>query len=185
MFGLERITVFLLFFLFVPTTVRVSCQRILSAQTGGSVLLPCIYSGAEPLPETASVFWRDNNNSVVVDITRRNPDISNQNPKYKGRVISFQEQFQVGNFSILLKDLTEADNSSYECNIPKVDFVQRLFLKVSGQRTFESYHSLSSVSRWRCGNMHHPSHDCAPSLYVSDLQMSSHTGLRHITAPLT
>uniref|UniRef100_A0A3Q3EEB8 Ig-like domain-containing protein n=1 Tax=Labrus bergylta TaxID=56723 RepID=A0A3Q3EEB8_9LABR len=111
------------------TTVMQSAQ-VTRAQVGDSVLLPCNYK-TNPLPETTSVFWRDSNSSVVLDIIKKKPDHKTQNEKYKGRVFSFQNVYNEGNFSILMKDVRLTDSSSYECLVLEVNHLQILKLTVS------------------------------------------------------
>ncbi|XP_060888153.1 CD276 antigen homolog [Labrus mixtus] len=114
-------------------SITVSCQQVIRAQVGDSVLLPCDYR-TDPLPETTTVFWRDNNNSVVLNIIKKKPDNNLQDEKYKGRVFSFQNVYNEGNFSILMKDVRLTDSSLYECLILEVNHLQILQLTVSERR---------------------------------------------------
>ncbi|XP_065807936.1 T-cell surface glycoprotein CD4-like [Labrus bergylta] len=119
--------------LVVLASITVSCEQVTRAQVGDSVLLPCNYK-TNPLPETTSVFWRDSNSSVVLDIIKKKPDHKTQNEKYKGRVFSFQNVYNEGNFSILMKDVRLTDSSSYECLVLEVNHLQILKLTVSERR---------------------------------------------------
>ncbi|XP_070786591.1 V-set domain-containing T-cell activation inhibitor 1-like [Enoplosus armatus] len=129
--GLTRFGEFLLWMLLV---CRVSCQVKVQGFVGDTVLLPCFYNEDDPLPKTVSVFWRDKDDSNVLDIIQNVPDLSTQNQKFRGRVLSFLDQYKEGNFSIVLNNVQRSDSSPYECHIPEVDFEQHVSLTVSGRR---------------------------------------------------
>lgn len=109
-----------------------TCQVEVEGFIGDSVLLPCIYSGDDPLPALVTVFWRDKDDSRVLDIIKNQPDLSTQNKNFKGRVFSFPELYEKRNFSIVMQDVRMSDSGPYECHILKVDFLQKLTLTVSG-----------------------------------------------------
>ncbi|KAM6957941.1 T-cell surface glycoprotein CD4-like [Tautogolabrus adspersus] len=113
--------------------MELSGQQDIQAQVGDSVLLSCDYRN-EPLPENTAVFWRDNNSSVVLDIINKKPDTKTQDKKYKNRVFSFENLYNEGNFSILMKDLRLTDSSTYECEVHQMDHLQRHRLTVSERR---------------------------------------------------
>ncbi|XP_070814164.1 ICOS ligand-like [Chaetodon trifascialis] len=130
-----RLTSFRLNLLFMLLVFKVNtaiCQVNVQAFIGDTVLLPCIYSQGQPVQK--NVFWRDKDDSVVLDIIKDRPDLSTQNEKFRQRVVSFPDEFVKGNFSIQLKDVQQADSSPYECHIPSEDFQERLVLTVSGKR---------------------------------------------------
>lgn len=80
------------------------------------------------------VSWKeDKNNNVVLDIKNHKEDTTHQHKKYKGRVSSFPQEYNSGNFSIVMKNLQENDNGTYECHISSEHYLQRVDLKVSGQ----------------------------------------------------
>ncbi|KAK2857236.1 hypothetical protein Q5P01_005971 [Channa striata] len=108
----------------------VSCQKVIKCFTGEDVLLPCVYKGRDPPPETLSVFWRDTDNNPVLDIKNNKPHYSSQHQKFRGRVESFPDLYKDGNFSIILKKVQQSDNGTYECHVPAVDVEQRLTLSV-------------------------------------------------------
>ncbi|KAG8004432.1 hypothetical protein GBF38_008645 [Nibea albiflora] len=108
-----------------------SCQLKVSSFIGDDVLLPCVYAENEPLPEKVSVFWRDKDDNIVLDIRNNAPDTSS-NQMFRGRVVSFPELYRAGNFSIMMTDVRQSDSSQYDCHIPAVDFQQRIVLIVSG-----------------------------------------------------
>lgn len=122
------------------------CQVTIQGFIGDSVLLPCIYNQGESLRKNVSVYWRDKDDNIVLDISKNGPDPSTQNHKFRDRVISFPHVYMKGNFSILMKDVQPSDSSPYDCHIPSEDFQQRLLLNVSGlyesrmlsEETFES-----------------------------------------------
>ncbi|XP_078100267.1 V-set domain-containing T-cell activation inhibitor 1-like, partial [Sander vitreus] len=111
-----------LFFMLFYRLNTVICQVKVQAYVGDEVVLPCVYNEASPLPDAASVFWRDKDNYVVLNIKQGRPDYSSQNKKFKGRVFSEQDGNMKGNFSIVMKSVQEADHGTYECHVPKVSF---------------------------------------------------------------
>ncbi|KAL3999910.1 centromere protein X [Sarotherodon galilaeus] len=104
-----------------------SSQSVMTGFIGDEVLLPCVYS--EKLSEPVSAFWRDKDDKVVLDIIDSRED--KIDPKFKGRVVSFPNQYKTGNLSILIKGLRADDAGPYDCNIPKVDYHTRITLNVT------------------------------------------------------
>ncbi|XP_044043582.1 CD276 antigen homolog [Siniperca chuatsi] len=132
--GLTRFGEFLLWLFLVYRMKTVTCQVNVVGFIGDTVLLPCFYSDVSALKDPFSVFWRDKDNSNVLDIKDNAPDISAQGAKFKNRVSSFQELYKKGNFSITVKNVQQSDSGTYECHIRSVDFEQRVSLSVSGKR---------------------------------------------------
>lgn len=83
------------------------------------MLLPCVYRGGV-LTQPVTVFWRDKDDMVVLDIINRSPD--KMDPKFRGRVVSFKDEYKHENLSILTTRLRLQDAGLYECDIPEVDF---------------------------------------------------------------
>uniref|UniRef100_A0A669E6D4 Uncharacterized LOC109194350 n=1 Tax=Oreochromis niloticus TaxID=8128 RepID=A0A669E6D4_ORENI len=104
-----------------------SSQSVMTGFIGDEVLLPCVYS--EKLSEPVSAFWRDKDDKVVLDIINSRED--KIDAKFKGRVVSFPNQYKTGNLSIIIKDLRADDAGPYDCTIPKVDYQTRITLKVT------------------------------------------------------
>lgn len=109
-----------------------SCQTSVQGFSGDAVLLPCVYRGGD-LPQKVSAFWRDKNDNNVLDIKQNRPDASAQNPRFRGRVEPFPDLFHKGNFSIVLKELQQADSGVYDCDVLEVDFKQTVSVSVSGE----------------------------------------------------
>uniref|UniRef100_A0A3P9C5L5 Ig-like domain-containing protein n=1 Tax=Maylandia zebra TaxID=106582 RepID=A0A3P9C5L5_9CICH len=105
-----------------------SSQSVRTDFIGGEVLLPCVYS--EKLSEPVTAFWRDKDDKVVLDIIESKEH--KIDPKFKGRVVSFPDQYKTGNLSILIKGLRADNAGPYNCNIPKVDYQTKMTLKVTG-----------------------------------------------------
>ncbi|XP_076736079.1 T-cell surface glycoprotein CD4-like isoform X1 [Maylandia zebra] len=118
----DSLTVFLLW-----NQSVVSSQSVRTGFIGGEVLLPCVYS--EKLPKEVNAFWRDKDDNVVLDIF--NGREGKMDPKFKSRVFSFPNQYETGNFSILIKGLRADDAGPYDCDIPKVDYQTKITLKVT------------------------------------------------------
>uniref|UniRef100_A0AAZ1Y3T6 Ig-like domain-containing protein n=1 Tax=Oreochromis aureus TaxID=47969 RepID=A0AAZ1Y3T6_OREAU len=104
-----------------------SGQSVRTGVIGDEVLLPCVYS--DQLSESVTAFWRDKDDKVVLDIINSRED--KIDAKFKGRVVSFPNQYKDGNLSILIKGLRADDAGPYECDIPKVDFHTKMTLKVT------------------------------------------------------
>uniref|UniRef100_A0AAZ1XLD2 Ig-like domain-containing protein n=2 Tax=Oreochromis aureus TaxID=47969 RepID=A0AAZ1XLD2_OREAU len=109
------------------TLCPASSQSVRTGFIRDEVLLPCVYS--EQLSEPVTAFWRDKDDKVVLDIINSRED--KIDPKFKGRVVSFPDQYKNGNLSILIKGLRADDAGPYDCNIPKVDYQAKMTLKVT------------------------------------------------------
>ncbi|XP_067357315.1 uncharacterized protein [Channa argus] len=132
MSDLMRFSVIYVFVSFSLTAV--SCLKVIVRSTGKDALLPCVYKGHNPPPETLSIFWRDKDNSPLLNIKKNKADNSSQHQKFRGRVESFPDLYKDGNFSIILKKVQQLDNGVYECHVPMVDVEQRVQLSVLGER---------------------------------------------------
>uniref|UniRef100_A0A3Q2VI58 Ig-like domain-containing protein n=1 Tax=Haplochromis burtoni TaxID=8153 RepID=A0A3Q2VI58_HAPBU len=121
-------------------------QSVRTGFIGGEVLLPCVYS--EKLPKEVNAFWRDKDDNVVLDIF--NGREGKMDPKFKSRVFSFPNQYETGNFSILIKGLRADDAGPYDCHITKVDYQTKITLKVTGQ--FSSTSTLLGTPQCLCSS---------------------------------
>ncbi|KAF3688295.1 CD276 antigen -like protein Precursor [Channa argus] len=121
-----------LLLLVICSLTSVICQlQVYQGFIGLDVLLPCVYSEEDPLPETVSVYWRDKDDNIVLDIIDSSPKKGLGDLMFRERVESFPELFKNGNFSIILRKLQQTDAGLYECHIPKVDFQVKVSLMVS------------------------------------------------------
>lgn len=125
---------FAFWMLLVCCMKTVICGVEVKGVLGGTAILPCVYSEADPLPDSVSVYWRDKDDRSVLDIVRSLENIKSQNQKFKGRVFSFPYQYSKGNFSVMMKDLKMEDEGLYECEVLRVHFKRKVTLKVSGNR---------------------------------------------------
>ncbi|KAM4560345.1 V-set domain-containing T-cell activation inhibitor 1-like [Odontesthes bonariensis] len=131
--ALVRVSVWMLL---AACWTSVSCQdAAVEGFTGGSVMLPCSYSGS--LPQKVDAFWRNGNTKVVLDIKDGGQNFATQDQRYKGRVSSFPDQYQKGNFSIILENLQLEDAGTYECIILTVNYRWKVNLKVSEKAVTE------------------------------------------------
>ncbi|XP_040887953.1 coxsackievirus and adenovirus receptor homolog [Toxotes jaculatrix] len=124
---------FLWIFLFCAVNT-VSCQVNVQGFIRGSVLLPCIYRGPDPLPGNPNVSWMDKDDNIVLTVMSGVQNTASQNQNFRGRVNSFPDLYTSGNFSIVLQNVQLSDSGTYECHIPKVDFKQRVQLTVTEKR---------------------------------------------------
>uniref|UniRef100_A0A3B4GDY2 Ig-like domain-containing protein n=1 Tax=Pundamilia nyererei TaxID=303518 RepID=A0A3B4GDY2_9CICH len=134
--------------LFIALYIFLDSQSVRTDFIGGEVLLPCVYS--EKLSEPVTAFWRDKDDKVVLDIIESKEH--KIDPKFKGRVVSFPDQYKTGNLSILIKGLRADNAGPYDCNIPKVDYQTKMTLKVTGQfgSTSTSLGTPQSISYQNC-----------------------------------
>ncbi|XP_061572232.1 V-set domain-containing T-cell activation inhibitor 1-like [Cololabis saira] len=106
-----------------------SCQGSVESFVGRNIKLPCIYES--PAEEEFNVYWRDEDDLVVLDIKKNSPDTKYQDEKYQGRVFSFPEEYKKGNFSILMTNLQKNDTGTYECYVKTVSYRRIVDLTVS------------------------------------------------------
>ncbi|XP_063045246.1 butyrophilin-like protein 2 [Engraulis encrasicolus] len=89
----------------------------LAAQLGGSVLLPC--AAESPLPlEELEVEWRRADSGALLHLFQEGEERpESQDQAYRGRVDFFPVDMDKGNFSILLKNVSEGDIGVYSCKV--------------------------------------------------------------------
>ncbi|XDV22135.1 hypothetical protein PO909_027094, partial [Leuciscus waleckii] len=97
--------------------VSVSLQETVEGVIGGSVLLPCSSTEHDHKLQDINVHWRHNGSKIVCDIVKGVETVSEQDHQYKNRTETFPEEYERGNFSIKLTDLTHTDAGKYTCFI--------------------------------------------------------------------
>ncbi|KAM4711353.1 V-set domain-containing T-cell activation inhibitor 1-like [Anableps anableps] len=106
----------------------VSCQDlIVEGFKGKSVLLPCSSSRSLPV----DVFWSNGIDKTLLEINQGTPELSSQDPSYKGRVTHFPAEFQKKNFSIVLGNLKLEDAGDYECIVTSDDDGTKTIIRLS------------------------------------------------------
>ncbi|XP_062405697.1 uncharacterized protein LOC134095982 isoform X2 [Sardina pilchardus] len=87
----------------------------LTAQLGGSVLLPC--SVETPLPlEELEVEWRRTDSDVLVHLFQEGEERpESQDYAYRGRAHFFTDKIAQGDYSLLLQNITSSDKGLYRC----------------------------------------------------------------------
>ncbi|KAM7365861.1 hypothetical protein PAMP_016754 [Pampus punctatissimus] len=109
----------------------VTCEHEVKGYIGDTVLLPCSYTS--PVPQTFIISWRDKDDTNVLDIKDNVINSETQSARFKGRVTSFPSVYMRGNFSILLRDVQQADAGIYGCHIRIADGSQQMVrLSVTG-----------------------------------------------------
>ncbi len=85
--------------------------------TGGSVVLPCSSAKHDLKLQDIHVFWRDKDSEAIYDLIKGKDALEKQDPRYKNRTQTFPEEYERGNFSIKLNNLTHADAGELNCFI--------------------------------------------------------------------
>ncbi|CAM4654829.1 unnamed protein product [Leuciscus chuanchicus] len=96
---------------------KVSLQETVEAVIGGSVLLPCSSTEHDLKLQDINVFWRHNGSKSVYDIIEGSHSQEKQDTVFKNRIETFPEEYESGNFSIRLTNLTRTDGGKYICFI--------------------------------------------------------------------
>ncbi|KAL3999928.1 Usher syndrome type-1G protein [Sarotherodon galilaeus] len=116
------------------------------APAGHDVLLPCICSELQRLPQRFEVLWEDREGRILLDIINGNTDVRFQHQTFRGRVQSFPHLYIEGNFSVLLKSIQISDSNLYKCIIPQMDFKEVIEVTVSDKRVSKPETSLPEPS---------------------------------------
>uniref|UniRef100_A0A4W6FR98 Ig-like domain-containing protein n=1 Tax=Lates calcarifer TaxID=8187 RepID=A0A4W6FR98_LATCA len=111
-----------------------SCQVDVEGFIGEDVLLSCIYNNSTSVLEKVFIYWLDGDNRVMLEIVQSAPDFGPQHYKFRGRVVTFPDLYRRGNFSIVLQNIQQVDDSTYHCHVEPVDFHQVIRLTVSETR---------------------------------------------------
>lgn len=101
----------------ICTVDIVFSQVAVEGVIGGSVLLPCVSSKNEHKLQDISVLWRHNGSMNVFAITDGRGSVEDQDVNYKNRVKTFPEEYEKGNFSIIIYNLKHADAGEHQCYI--------------------------------------------------------------------
>ncbi|KAG7232508.1 hypothetical protein INR49_008802, partial [Caranx melampygus] len=109
----------------------ISQAVMVKGYVGDGVLMSCVSSAGDFRPDQVNVYWRDKNDNVVLDIVKGVHDPRTQHQRFRGRVLSPQDQNRKGNFSVVLQNLREDDAGEYECNIPSEDVQKKFSLTVT------------------------------------------------------
>ncbi|RXN36165.1 CD276 antigen-like protein [Labeo rohita] len=121
---------------------KVCLQVTVEAVIGGSVVLPCSSAEHDLKLQDTVVYWRHNDSEIVCDIVKGQDSVTLQNHQYKNRVKTFPDEYNRGNFSIKLNNLTHTDAGEFICLISQSsdsnqETVQ-LIIKVCLQVTVEA-----------------------------------------------
>ncbi|KAL0146774.1 hypothetical protein M9458_057921, partial [Cirrhinus mrigala] len=83
----------------------------------GSVVLPCSSTKPDLKLQDTYVYWRHNDSEIVYDIVKGQDSVTLQDHQYKNRVKTFPDEYNRGNFSIKLINLTHIDAGEFICLI--------------------------------------------------------------------
>ncbi|XP_073721663.1 uncharacterized protein [Misgurnus anguillicaudatus] len=120
---------------------KVSLQdvNVAVSVTGGSAVLPCATSDIEHKLSDIIVFWRHNDSVAVYDIINGKFSLQDQDFTYTNRVETFPTEYEKGNFSLKLNNLTHTDGGNYQCFIlhSSEEVITQLIIKESTVQTGE------------------------------------------------
>ncbi|XP_039463622.1 cell surface A33 antigen-like isoform X2 [Oreochromis aureus] len=93
-------------------------QETITAESGQDVTLTC----RAPINNGDIVEWSraDLRDTFVFVLINKTPNEDDQNPSYKHRVDLQDKEMKDGDVSVILKNVTAADNGTYECCIVMV-----------------------------------------------------------------
>nr|ACO14461.1 HERV-H LTR-associating protein 2 precursor [Esox lucius] len=115
--------------------LQVFSQEIVQGFLGENVILPCTY--VEKLPDY-TVFWRYKDEKTVYDINAGKPYLNKQDPQFINRTSFFPNEWQNGNFSLILTYLKASDSGVYSCALPAVDIIHSVELSVQVRPTSQT-----------------------------------------------
>nr|XP_006007717.1 PREDICTED: CD276 antigen homolog [Latimeria chalumnae] len=115
-------------------------HTVVYGTAGGDILLPCNFQ-VDPKGNLneLTISWEyiigEDNKKVVHSYDQSKDQPKYQDMRFKGRTKFFHAELKKRNASLLLRDLTEADQGTYECVID-LHRVQRcrMFLNVTGKQ---------------------------------------------------
>ncbi len=103
--------------MFTITVFVISVCLQVTGFTGGSVVLPCSSTQHDLKAQDINVLWRDKDSRTIYDLIEGEDSLESQHPRYKNRAQTFPEEYERGNFSIKLINLTHADAGQFICFI--------------------------------------------------------------------
>ncbi|XP_048855138.1 CD276 antigen homolog [Brienomyrus brachyistius] len=112
---------------------RVLAGELVDGYMGGHVLLPCVGGPSNTTPPT--VRWLFEGNRKVYSVIKGADDLHNQDPQFKGRTSAFPAEYNKGNFSLLLTNLSSTDAGQYSCYIIKANIQRDVTLQVKAKPT--------------------------------------------------
>ncbi|XP_064416486.1 uncharacterized protein LOC102360955 isoform X2 [Latimeria chalumnae] len=99
-----------------------TAQVHIAAKIGDKVILPCTFTCSIKDLSDLTIVWESS--SKPVHTYHENEDhTEHQSAEFKGRTCLFYNELEHGNASLLLKNVTEADNRVYTCT---VDFMKEV-----------------------------------------------------------
>ncbi|XP_059399560.1 CD276 antigen homolog isoform X4 [Carassius carassius] len=102
---------------FVVLINKVSLQDTVEGFIGGSVVLPCSSDEHDHKLQDIHVLWRNKDSEIFYNLISGKDSVAGQNPRYKNRAQTFPEEYERGNFSIKLQNLTRTDEGEFSCFI--------------------------------------------------------------------
>ncbi|KAL0150676.1 hypothetical protein M9458_053980, partial [Cirrhinus mrigala] len=98
----------------------VCLQVTVQAVIGGSAVLPCSLAKHDLKPQDIIVHWRDKDSEIVCDLIEGK--VKQQDQRYENRAQTFPNEYERGNFSIKLINLTHADAGVFICYITHLSY---------------------------------------------------------------
>ncbi|KAG1939882.1 butyrophilin-like protein [Pimephales promelas] len=141
--------------------IHVSLQETVAAVIGGSVLLPCSSTEEDHKPQDFNVHWRHNGSELVYDIVNGENSLELQNLRYKNRTECFPQEFERGNFSIKLNNLTLMLENTAASSHPQMN--RRLYLSSLNQQQEKEPNRLNKKNKEK-QNLTYLSRQSAPPI---------------------
>ncbi|XP_047667024.1 uncharacterized protein LOC113634630 isoform X4 [Tachysurus fulvidraco] len=113
------------------------------AFVGDTVILPC---SIDHTIAGVDVFWRDDDEAVLLNFIKSEEDFSAQNREYRGRVQTFPNEIANGNFSIKLSNVKLSDSGTYTCKAS--GSVQSVELIVKENQTHNTERLQNQTGTW-------------------------------------
>ncbi|KAJ8004081.1 hypothetical protein DPEC_G00155080 [Dallia pectoralis] len=106
-------------YMFLLMECRVFSQERIEGFQGENVTLPCTYN--ETKMQVVTFFWRYNADTSVYDVIAGTIKLNSQYLQFKNRTWTVPKEWENGNFSLQLTNLTASDSGTYSCALPRAE----------------------------------------------------------------
>uniref|UniRef100_A0A673IIX4 Ig-like domain-containing protein n=1 Tax=Sinocyclocheilus rhinocerous TaxID=307959 RepID=A0A673IIX4_9TELE len=117
--------------------ISVCLQVPVEGFIGDSVVLPCSSAEHDLKLQDINVLWRNKDSETIYDLIKGKASVEQQDPRYKNRAETFPEEYERGNFSLKLQNLTHTDEGEFNCFITHTDELRTIQLIVKEEFSLE------------------------------------------------